>query len=456
LNNPGQVTGGYDDAMGTHSFIRNADGTYSKFDIPPEPHSPGPPVPSAINDNGQLAGTAFSGALVMTGFLLSADHMTYTTVQGTSGNVNANLTQVVGVDNNGNVFGTVQFGGSFGLHHGFVRKPDGTFTLIDAPGLLGGTNMAAGNNRGQFVAGNLVLSPDGSTAGLDPTLGGTPMAIDDNGRLAGCTQTNMGCRGFLAVPSVPSGPVIRPVRGVISAVAFGGKETIAPGSWIEIYGSNFSKTTRQWQTSDFNGNTAPTSLDGVSVTINGRRAFVSYISPGQVNAQVPSGLTAGPVQVAVTSGTQTSTGYQTSAASIVPGLLSTEQNVADTYALPVFPDYATFVLPTLVYPPVPPIAPLPFHPAKAGDTLIFYGIGFGNVDPDVPAGQIATQPNALQGSLEVSIGGVMAQVVYAGLAPGSVGLYQFNVVVPDGVQGKTGVDFRLNGNSLPLTLALQP
>src|ERR1041384_6972056 len=105
---------------------------------------------------------------------------------------------------------------------------------------------------------------------------------------------------FLAVPSAGASPAIRPVKGVVSASAFGGFETIAPGSWIEIYGSNLAPVTRPWQTSDFTGDAAPTSLDGVSVTINGRRAFLSYISPGQVNAQVPAGLSASPAQVVVT------------------------------------------------------------------------------------------------------------------------------------------------------------
>ena len=53
--------------------------------------------------------------------------------------------------------------------------------------------------------------------------------------------------------------------------------------YVELYGSNLSTTTRTWAGSDFNGPNAPTTLDGVSVKVNGKTAFVYYISPSQIN-----------------------------------------------------------------------------------------------------------------------------------------------------------------------------
>ncbi len=78
--------------------------------------------------------------------------------------------------------------------------------------------------------------------------------------------------------------------GVVSASAFGEFTSLAPGTWIEIYGANLATTAREWGSADFNGNNAPTALSGTSVTINGQPAFVSFISPQQVNVQVPSTL----------------------------------------------------------------------------------------------------------------------------------------------------------------------
>jgi uncharacterized protein (TIGR03437 family) len=79
-------------------------------------------------------------------------------------------------------------------------------------------------------------------------------------------------RGQGSLPSINSG-------GIVSAGAFGAFTSIAPGSWIEIYGSNLAIDSRSWAGSDFNGVNAPTSLDGTKVTIEGQSAFIDYISP---------------------------------------------------------------------------------------------------------------------------------------------------------------------------------
>lgn len=70
------------------------------------------------------------------------------------------------------------------------------------------------------------------------------------------------------------GPLSPTVIGVVSASAFGGFSAVAPGSWIEIYGSNLAPDTRGWTSTDFDGNHAPTALDKVSVSIGGKSAFV--------------------------------------------------------------------------------------------------------------------------------------------------------------------------------------
>jgi hypothetical protein len=147
-----------------------------------------------------------------------------------------------------------------------------------------------------------VLYPDGSSATLilPNSVDTVPTAISDSGVLAGTVTRHApapapyNAHGFVATPITPaSQPAIRSVGAVITATAFGGGDKVAPGSWIEIYGQNLSATTRAWQSSDFTGSTAPTSLDGVSVKINGLSAYVYYISPGQVNALIPDSLADG-------------------------------------------------------------------------------------------------------------------------------------------------------------------
>ena len=96
-------------------------------------------------------------------------------------------------------------------------------------------------------------------------------------------------------------PVIRSSQGVISASAYGGFSALAPGTWMEIYGANLANVTSQtWASADFKGNAAPIALGGTTVTIGGQPAFIDYVSPTQVNAQVPSNLSLGSQPVVVT------------------------------------------------------------------------------------------------------------------------------------------------------------
>ena len=215
------------------------------------------------------------------------------------------------------------------------------------------------------------------------------------------------------------------ISGAISAGAFGGFSGVAPGSWVEIYGSNLSATTRLWTGADFTGNNAPTSLDGIQVTIGGQHAFLDYISAGQVNAQLPSNIGPGSLQLAVTSGLVTSAPVNLTVNAVQPGVLAPPSFKigANQYVVAQLGD-GTYVLPAGL------IAGVTSRPAKPGEIIVIYGIGFGTVVPNTSAGQIAAGTSQLSASLQVLFGQTAAQVRYAGLTQGSVGLYQFNIVVP--------------------------
>jgi uncharacterized protein (TIGR03437 family) len=216
------------------------------------------------------------------------------------------------------------------------------------------------------------------------------------------------------------------ISGVVSASAFGGFSSVGPGSWVEIYGSALAPDTQGWTGADFTGNYAPTALNGVSVSIGGQAAFVDYISAVQVNAQLPSNIAAGgPLQLTVTNASGTSTPVNITVNTTEPGLLAPASFLigGNQYVVAQHSD-GTYVL------PVGAISGVTSSPAKPGEIVVIYGVGFGAVTPNIPAGEIATETNQLSASLEILFGKTPAKLPYFGLAPNFVGLYQFNVTVP--------------------------
>ena len=242
-------------------------------------------------------------------------------------------------------------------------------------------------------------------------------------------------------------------NGVIGASSFGGFTSIAPGSFIEIYGSNLAETTRGWATADFRNGNAPVTLDGVIVSVDGKQAFVNYVSPTQVNVQVPAGIsTSGSVPVLVNFKNQSSTSITVNVKPLSPGLLAPASfKVGDKqYVAAVHASTGTFVSGDN-------IPNVPAAPAAPGETLIFYGVGFGPVnESNVPiAGKIVQDSTTLSAATSFKFGDAAAQVLFAGLAPGLVGVYQFNVVVPAGAaNGDVPLNVTVNGDGLAQTLLI--
>ena len=242
-------------------------------------------------------------------------------------------------------------------------------------------------------------------------------------------------------------------NGVVSASSFGGSTSIAPGSFIEIYGSNLAETTRGWATADFSNGNAPVSLDGVIVAVDGKQAFVNFVSPSQVNVQVPAGIsTSGSVPVLVNFKNQSSTVVRVNVSPLSPGLLAPGSfKVGDKqYVAAVHAATGAFVSGGN-------IPDVPAAPAVPGETLIFYGVGFGPVnESSVPvAGKVVDGVTTLTASTSFRFGDVPGQVQFAGLAPGLVGVYQFNVVVPAGIaNGDVPLNVTVNGDTLAQTLLI--
>jgi uncharacterized protein (TIGR03437 family) len=244
-----------------------------------------------------------------------------------------------------------------------------------------------------------------------------------------------------AITQVQAVPTIAK-NGIVTASAFGSYVgAAAPGSYVEIYGQYLAGTTRGWTSSDFTGNKAPTSLDGVSVMLNGVPAYVNYVSPTQVNIQVPDSIPTGTVSLVVNFEGTTGPAGNLQINSQEPGLLApanfkvgTRQYVAALHAT------------TNAFVSSGNIPGIPAAPAVPGETLIFYGTGFGPIVNGSVAGVIASGQSTLANPFTMTIGGAPATVNYDGLAPGLVGVYQFNAVVPAGISsGDVSISTTLNG-----------
>ncbi len=202
------------------------------------------------------------------------------------------------------------------------------------------------------------------------------------------------------------------------ANAEGGVATIAPNTWVEINGSNLGPTgdTRTWGNSDFVGGQLPTSLDGLSVTVNGVPAYVYYISPTQVNILTPPNAISGSVPVQVSDNGVISANFMVQAQAESPSffVFGGGPYIAATHV------NGSYLGPTSLYPGLT-------TPAKPGETIVMYANGFGSTSTPVVSGS-ETQSGTLSPMPVITIGGVAAKVTFAGLV--AAGEFQFNVVVP--------------------------
>ena len=184
---------------------------------------------------------------------------------------------------------------------------------------------------------------------------------------------------------------------------------VAPGAIVSIFGSKLSSGNAV-----ANG-ALPTTLGDTSVTFNGIPAPLFFASAGQVNAQMPFEVGAGNVIAEVTS-TAGITLVQLTAAAAGPGIFTlNSQGTGDAAAID-----------AVSYAPVNSSQPI-----AAGGYLAIFCTGLGAVTPAAATGvQPPSPPPQAVITPQVLIDGAPAQLIWAGLAPGFVGLYQVNVQVP--------------------------
>jgi uncharacterized protein (TIGR03437 family) len=238
------------------------------------------------------------------------------------------------------------------------------------------------------------------------------------------------------IPS-PQPPFIAP-NGVVPL--YSSTPVVQPGSWISIYGANLASSTA------FSNGDFPTTLGGTSVTIDYKPAYLWYVSPNQINLQVPDDSATGAVNVTVTTSSGTAT-TSVSLAKFGPSLsLFDNQYVAAEILTP----DGSGGYGGGTYDVVGPAGHFSFEtrPVKPGETLVLYGVGFGPTNPPVPAGQPFTGAAPTTNPVTVTIGGQPARVLFSSIV--GAGLYQINVVVPSVPSGDQPVQAAVVGTNAPL------
>ena len=227
------------------------------------------------------------------------------------------------------------------------------------------------------------------------------IAVASNGTIYIADTGNHVIRALTPVtPAISDG-------GVVNAANFTAR--ISPGALATVFGSGFGASTIQPDLP------LPTIAGGVSVTVNGKAAPILFLSPGQINFQVPwSTPTTGSVPVVVNVGTLPSNSVSVPAATAAPGLFTLSTGAAIVQN---FPDFSLND---------------PTNPIKAGGTIIAYLTGSGPVSPTVSDGAITPSDKLVSSTAAATakIGDATAVVTFTGLTPGFVGLAQMNITVP--------------------------
>lgn len=200
-----------------------------------------------------------------------------------------------------------------------------------------------------------------------------------------------------------------PACGITNGASFVGGE-VAPGSFASIFGNRLASGLAQATRLPLG-----TELGGTSVSINGIPAPLFFVSPGQINFQVPYevGVGAGSAVVRVGGTTLPAVPFTISAAA--PGVLSFGEN----RAVAVNEDNTLNDV---------------NNGARVRSTVVAYGTGLGAVDNRVATGGVApVSGNPLSrpvGAVTVTIGGVAVRPDFLGLTPGFIGLMQVNLQIP--------------------------
>jgi uncharacterized protein (TIGR03437 family) len=313
-----------------------------------------------------------------------------------------------------------------------------TFSVVNTGGsaALGFTATASTNSGGAWlsITPSTGVSPQTITVTVNTAPGGTNLPQGGyNGTITIGPAPGSAASNTVTVPVglAINAPAIEP-GGVVGAAIF--NASVSSGSIVSLFGVNLATSTASAPSTPL-----PTTLAGTTVTITGTTttgapfsgsAPLFYVSPTQINAQIPPNLT-GTVTITVVSGTTTGVSTTVTLNAVSPGIFV----ASGTQGAILNQDYS---------------ANTSTNPAAAGSFILIYATGLGPTSPALAAGApgATSAPfNLTVDPVTVSINGQNATVAFSGAAPGFVGLFQLNAQIPAGTPA---------GNTVPVQLTVQP
>jgi uncharacterized protein (TIGR03437 family) len=217
--------------------------------------------------------------------------------------------------------------------------------------------------------------------------------------------------------------VVNATTGAANGASFVAGEALTGGALASVFGTGFAASNVYASEIPL-----PTTLGDVSVTIGGFPAPLLFVSPKQINLQVPWEVSGATADIVVTANGIVLPPFHAPIGPLSPGIFTTQSGIGQ--AIAINPDGS--LAGTAGSIPGTALAP-----AKVGEALVILATGLGPVTPKIADGDNAS--DGLRNTVtkpKVLIGGEPAEVQFSGLSPQFVGLNQINVVVP---QVKAGV-----------------
>ena len=230
-------------------------------------------------------------------------------------------------------------------------------------------------------------------------------------------------------------PYIAPA-GVRNSAGDTPSSAVAPGSIVTIFGQSLAPAFEVGRV-----NPLAQTIQGVTVTVNDRILGLLYVSPEQINAQIPSDLPDGDYTLQVHSTGQPDVSARFTVARDAPGLFFQTTNAVQ-FAIALHGDGSTVTADS---------------PAKAGETISLLGTGFGPYASKIIDGFFPPNPPpALVDSVSVSLGDQNPVPTWTGAAPGFTGLAVTKFQVPDGMSGGTNVPVKVTVNGVDSNTVMLP